>query len=224
MSSYTAIIPARGGSKGLRNKNITCVGGKSLVLRALECVLDIEKVKKIIITSDSDTILCSVPEHSRLLKHKRENKLATDTSDIRNTVSQLINSIETDYVMLLQPTSPLRSIKHVLEAIKQLENSEADSLISICKAEHSIGLYGTLNSFGQFNHFVEDNKVNLRRQDAKTIYRLNGAIYISKVTDFKIYNDFRNGDVVYYEMPSNLSIDIDSHQDLLLANFIYNNL
>lgn len=222
MNNYTAIIPARGGSKGLKDKNLSLVGGRSLIEITLQSALAVENISEVILTSDYEKILSSVPRIEKLKKHKRSADLAKDNADIRATISELCEIIETHSLILLQPTSPLRTAQNIRSAISLFETTNADSLVSICEAEHSIGHYGKFGGDGKFEHFVDPDEKNLRRQDAQKLYRYNGAIYICKVADFMENKQLTNGQVAYYEMTKLTSVDIDDHFDLMIANLIHN--
>jgi CMP-N,N'-diacetyllegionaminic acid synthase len=135
--TFLAIIPARGGSKRLPRKNILNLAGKPLIAWSIEAGLNSEYIDKVIVTSDDDEIL----EISRKFGAdiiKRPDELANDTATTFDAIKHTIDNCEKyDYIVLLQPTSPLRNEKYIDDAIELLESKKADAIISVCEMDHS---------------------------------------------------------------------------------------
>jgi len=135
---YLAIIPARGGSKRLPNKNILNLSGKPLIAWSIEAALKSEYIDDIVVTSDSDKIL-EIARNYDVITIKRPYYLASDTANSIDVIKHVIENVDGkyDYLVLLQPTSPLRNEKHIDEAIELLDIKKADAIISVCEMEHS---------------------------------------------------------------------------------------
>jgi len=218
-STFLAIIPARGGSKRLPRKNILNLGGKSLISWTIEAALKSKYIDNTVVTSDDEEIL-KIANHIGSKTIKRPGHLANDTATtieaIVHTISNLKNSY--DYIILLQPTSPLRTEKHIDQAIELLESKNADSVISVCEMEHSPLWSNKLAKSGSMVDFISDDIKNKRSQDLDRYYRLNGAIYICDTQKLLAENSFflkRN--VFAYKMKKEHSIDIDEEFDFKIA-------
>ena len=222
---FTVIVPARGGSKGIPDKNLQQVGGISLLNRAISCALAIDDVSQVIVTSDSDGILNSAITDNRVLLSLRNTTLASDEADIRDTVASLIPLVECDSIILLQPTSPLRSAGDVRDAIANFSESNCDSLVSVCEAAHPQNYYFIEDPehLEGFREVFPEVLATLRRQDAPRLYRLNGAIYIFSKANFASHRKFNHGRTCFYKMSKLSSIDIDDPIDLELANLVFEN-
>ena len=219
--TFLAIIPARGGSKRLANKNILDLGGKPLISWTIEASLKSRYINTTLVTSDSQEIL-SIAKQDKAHTIKRPSELASDTSTSFEAIKHAIeNTQKHDYVILLQPTSPLRSYKHIDEAIELLKAKNADAIISVCETEHSPLWSNTLPQDGSLKAFLNTELINKRSQDLEKYYRLNGAIYICKTDKLLQNSSFFIQDKIYsYLMPKTDSIDIDEELDFDIANFL----
>jgi len=216
--TFLAIIPARGGSKRLPRKNILEIGGKPLIVWSIEAALKSKHLDNTIVTSDDDEILnISNVYGSDVIK--RPSELADDTSTTFDALEHVLkNTKNYDYVVLLQPTSPLRNSKHIDEAIETLMEKKADAIISVCDMEHSPAWSNMLNDDGDMSNFISEELKNKRSQDLEKYYRVNGAIYICKtdrLLDEKIF--FIKDNVFAYFMDRKYSIDIDEEIDFIVA-------
>ncbi|BAI79872.1 acylneuraminate cytidylyltransferase [Deferribacter desulfuricans SSM1] len=217
-----AIIPARGGSKRLPNKNILPLAGKPLISWTIEASLGSKFLDKIIVTSDSDKILDIAKEYE-VLTIKRPTELATDTASTIEVVEHVLSNIDKkfDFIVLLQPTSPLRTAKHIDEAIEFLFEKNADAVISVCEVDHSPLWCNTLPEGLDMSNFLSDDIKGKRSQDLPKFYRINGAIYICKTEKFLEEDTFFIKDNIYaYIMDKMSSIDIDDEFDLKLAEIL----
>jgi len=215
---FLAIIPARGGSKRLPRKNILDLNGKPLISYSIEAGLNSKYIDNVIVSSDDDEIL-SIAKKFKAKTIKRPDVLASDTATsfdaIRHTID---NSDKYDYIILLQPTSPLRTVKHIDEAIELLEEKNADAIVSVCEMDHSPLWSNTLDESLSMNSFLRDEVLNKRSQELETFYRLNGAIYICKterLLDEKSF--FLNDNIFAYKMDRESSVDIDEEIDFKIA-------
>lgn len=216
------IIPARGGSKRLPRKNILELCGKPLIAWTIEAGLKSKYLDRLIVTSEDDEILDISKKYGAEII-KRPFELATDTAKTIDAVKHVLENISEkyDYVVLLQPTSPLRTEKHIDEAIELLMNKNADAIISVCEVEHSPLWCNILPPDGSLVNFLREDVIDKRSQDLEKYYRINGAIYICKID--KLLNNgsfFLKENIYAYIMDKKSSIDIDEELDFKMAEVI----
>ncbi len=224
--TFLAIIPARGGSKRLPRKNILDLAGKPLIAWSIEAGLQSKYIDKVIVTSDDDEIL-EIAKQFGSNTIKRPDDLASDTATSFNAIKHTIDNVEKyDYIVLLQPTSPLRNFEHIDEAIELLESKKADAIVSVSEMDHNPLWSNVLPDDGNMNSFLRDEVKNKRSQDLEKYYRLNGAIYIcdtNKLLEDKSF--FIHDNIFAYKMDRESSVDIDERIDFLMASiFITNNI
>jgi len=210
-----AIIPARGGSKGFPRKNITDLAGKPLIAWTIEASLKSSHITKTLVSSDDNEILkISKAFGSETLK--RPSEFASDTSSSQEVVKHVLSVIDEtfDYLVLLQPTSPLRNHIDIDNAFEKLFNRHATALISVCETDNKI-LKAFKESDKGFIEGVSNNQYPfMRRQDLPKTYMSNGAIYIIKVADFIKNYSFWTDKTLSHVMNKSNSIDIDNKEDL----------
>ena len=219
---YLAIIPARGGSKRLPNKNILNLNGNPLIAYTIEAAKNSKYINDILVTSDSEKIL-DIAKKFNVKIIKRPDYLASDTATTFDAIKHAIENINDnyEYVVLLQPTSPLRNGKHIDEAVELLEKKNADAVISVCETEHSPLWSNTLPKNLDMSNFLKDEVKNKRSQDLPKYYRLNGAIYICKTNRFlKEKTFFIKDNIFAYVMDRKSSVDIDDEIDFELAKIL----
>jgi len=219
--TFLAIVPARGGSKRLPRKNILDLAGKPLLAWSIEAGLMSQYIDKVVVSSDDDEIL-TIAKHFNADTIQRTSVLASDTATsfdvIKHTLEQFGNY---EYVVLLQPTSPLREAKHIDEAIAFLNKKGADAVISVCEMDHSPLWSNTLPKDTSLVGFLSDAVLNKRSQDLESYYRLNGAIYVCKTERLLEEKNFFLKDSIYaYVMDRESSIDIDEAIDFKIAQII----
>ena len=217
--TFLAIIPARGGSKRLPRKNILNLCGKPLISWSIEAGLKSKYIDKVVVSSD-DTEILNISNELKVQVIKRPDELASDTSTSFDAVKHAIDNLESyEYILLLQPTSPLRNENHIDKAIEILEEKNADAVVSVCEMNHNLLLSNTLDDSLSMEGFISDNLLNNRSQDLKKHYRLNGAIYLCKTDKLlKEKSFFLKKNIFAYVMNSNNSIDIDRKEDFELAS------
>jgi len=222
--TFLAIIPARGGSKRLPRKNVLDLAGKPLITWTIQAGLKSKYIDKVIVTSDDEKIL-DIAKFFYAETIKRPDELASDTATTFDAIKHVIENIEKyDYVVLLQPTSPLRNEKHLDEAIELLMSKKADAVISVCKMDHSPLWSNVLPEDGSIVNFLKDDIKNKRSQDLPSYYRLNGAIYICR-TDVLLDEEtfFINDNIFAYQMERKSSVDVDNNIDFELARILKEN-
>ena len=221
-----AIILARGGSKRLPGKNILDLAGKPLIAWSIEAGLNSKYIDKVVVSSDSDQILNISKKYGTKIV-KRPSALASDTAAsfdaIKHTID--IRDEKFDFVILLQPTSPLRNNGHIDEALELLIKKNADAIISVTETDHSPLWADTLPKDRSMVNFLKNGVLNKRSQDLVKHYRINGAIYICKTE--KLLEEksfFLKGNIYAYQMDRESSVDIDEKIDFQLANLIIENI
>ena len=220
-----AIIPARGGSKRLPRKNILDLAGKPLIAWTIEAALKSKYIDRVIVSTDDDEIANISKKYGADVPFMRPNELATDETQSIYAVIDLINTLKVyddnyDYVILLQPTSPLRTAKDIDKAFRLLIKSEIDAVISVCKSEHSPLWSNKLPKDMDMSNFISESIRNNRSQDLEQYYRLNGAIYICNIQRLLNEKTFNiKSKCKAYVMNRENSIDIDTIDDLDMARF-----
>ncbi|MFD1173234.1 acylneuraminate cytidylyltransferase family protein [Oceanobacillus picturae] len=224
---FLAIIPARSGSKGLKDKNVRQLKGKPMIAYTIEAAKDSKIFDEIIVSTDSEKYARISEEYGASVPFLRPMDLATDKSTSSDVILHTINELQKiglkyDYFMLLQPTSPLRDTNDIINSVDLLFNKEANSIVSVTKVEHSPHLMNELDDSLSMVDFLE-SKYNKRRQELPSYYRLNGAIYLSNVDFYKKHNSYYKQKSYAYIMSNINSIDVDSFLDFQYVNTIMEN-
>lgn len=220
-----AIIPARSGSKGLKDKNIKMMNGKPLIAYTIEAAKKSKIFEDIIISTDSEKYAKIAKKYGGSVPYLRDEKLANDNAKSSDVIFDILNRIEKKYdlFILLQPTSPLRTEKNIIEAYKMYLEKKANSVVSVCEMEHSPLWANSLNEERRMDSFLKGIDVNGNRQELEIYYRINGALYIANVEYFKKYQDFYYKDSYAYIMEKENSIDIDDELDFKIAEYLIKN-
>ena len=213
-----AIVPARAGSKGLKNKNIIDLCGKPLMNYSIEAALDSGCFDHVFVSTDSE-------EYGRIAAAAgvtvvyRGEEVSCDTASTYMVIEDFFKKTQADcdYFVLLQPTSPLRNSRHILEAVELFENrfADFDFLVSMREAEFAKILVNPLGEDGSLKHFDLDYS-NYRRQSYKD-YVPNGAIYAGKPDRYLRQKHFFGARSIAYIMNAFDSLDIDNELDYQLA-------
>lgn len=216
-----AVILARSGSKGLKDKNIKELNGKPLMAYTIEAAVASGKYDTVHVSTDSERYAQIARDFGADVPFLRSADLAGDRASswdaLRSVVEEYENRGKTfDTVTLLQPTSPLRNADDIRGAFELFEEKQADSVVSVCEVEHSPLLCNVLDDSLSMDGFIDMSKVG-RRQELSTYYRINGAIYIQK-TKFLMEGASVYGEKSYaYIMDKRKSIDIDDEYDFMIA-------
>ena len=218
-----AIIPARGGSKGLPGKNIRLLNDKPLIAYAVEAALQAKHIDRVIISTDDEEIAHIAVQYGAELPFMRPAELASDTAMAIDNYIYTIGRLEEeggkliDAFVVLQPTSPLRIAEDIDGAIELFEHKCADSVISYCQEAHPVTWHKYLDKEGRFENIFDANIKN--RQENRTSYYPNGAVYVfrtSMIRDRKYYTDKSYA----YVMPRTRSVDIDFIEDFEYAEYL----
>ena len=223
-----AIIPARGGSKGLPGKNIKKLCGKPLINYTIEASLKSNTINRIIVSTDSPAIAEIAKKTGAEVPFIRPSHLATDNAKSIDVVLHIMDwfreneNYEPDVVALFQPTSPLTTAQQIDLAIDKFtmlgDESEFDSVVSVCETEHS-PYWASRYENGHLVPISEIDFKNKRRQELPITYRYNGAIYISSREKIYKNKDFLKN-VAPFFMEQKYSVDIDSKLDFKFAEFL----
>jgi len=218
-----AIIPARGGSKRLPNKNILPLNGKPLIAWTIEAAQKSKYIDEIVVNSDSQEILNIAQTFSNIIALKRPSNLSSDSALSIDVVTHTLSHYQVnkyDYVVFLQPTSPFRDEEDIDNAIEYLFEKKADAVIGVT-ITHDMLWSNILPKSNSMDNFLPEQSINARSQDLKDFYRINGAIYINNIKRLVKENRFIFSNNIYgYKMDRFKAIDIDTKFDLLFAKTI----
>ena len=222
-----SLIPARGGSKGIKNKNIIDLNGHPLISYTIKAAIDSKYVDSVVVSTDSLEIANISKECGALVPFMRPNELASDTSKTVDVVIHAIQALKElsykfDVLVLLQPTQPLRDANDVDEAIEVFFESGLRGVASISLVDDNPMLIRTLNDDGTVASLLGVNST-CRRQDMPDYYRVNGCIYINKIEEVTVKTSF-NDNPIGYVMEQNHSVDIDEMKDLVVAEYYLKNM
>ena len=217
-----AIIPARSGSKGLKDKNIIDLCGKPLIAYSIEAALETSLFDHVIVSTDSEHY-AEIAQHYGAEVMMRGEALSNDKATTFMVLEDILkNRLQEsiDYFVLLQPTSPLRTSKHITEAIEKFEAKieNFDFLVSMKEAEHAKVLVNPIDDDESLKYFDTDFS-NYRRQGYKD-YSPNGAIFIAKPDSYLEQKHFFGAKALSYIMSAEDSVDIDGALDLIIAKSI----
>lgn len=217
-----AIIPARGGSKGVVGKNVKTLGDKPLIAHTIISAIDSNSVDRIIVSTDSEEIADVALKYGAEVPFLRPRDISQDSSPILDNYKFMLDrlrSVGEDYdsFVAIQPTSPFRSAYDIDSAVNLFLNNATDSVISFVMESHPIEWNRLVNDDGTFNDIGINDIYN--RQKYKNTYRFNGAVYVFKSELINSNTMYTNNSLAYI-MPNDRSIDIDTEDDFLYAEFL----
>ena len=216
-----AIVPARGGSKRLPKKNILDFYGKPLINWSIEAGLGSKYIDWVIVSTDDIEIADIAREAGGDVPFLRPRELTSDNASTVDVIVHLLGTVgshEYDYIVLLQPTSPLRTSAHVDEALELLASKDADAIVSVSPVEHPVEWTNTLPENHSLDDFLTESILNVRSQDLPERYQINGAIYIAKTDKFLAEKSlFLRQKTYAYIMRKKESVDIDDKIDFAKA-------
>lgn len=221
-----ALIPARGGSKGIKHKNIVSLGGKPLIGYSIEAAKGCQYIDCVVVSTDDEEIREIAQKYGAEVPFMRPKYLSEDNS---KTIEVILHAIDFfsqrkdnfDIVILLQPTSPLRDSDDITEALNKFINNNSRGLVSISEVETNPLLIRKVDSLGNMVRLLDENST-CRRQEMKRYYCVNGSIYINW-TKYINNNTSLNDNEDYFIMNKSHSIDIDEPKDLVVADYYLNN-
>lgn len=220
------LITARGGSKGIPGKNVKLLAGKPLIAWTIEAAIKSRCVSKVVLSTDDPNIAAVGEQFGASVPFIRPATLAQDASPHIQAVLHAMDQFEAqgktlpDYVLTLQPTSPLRTAQDIDDAAKIAEDIRPDAVIGVCEASQHPYILKTIKPDGTLSNFIHNNLSYPRRQDFPVVYCLNGAIYLNRTESLRrdrtLFPEFS----LPLVMPQERSLDIDTLWDFRLADLI----
>ncbi|MFC1704343.1 cytidylyltransferase domain-containing protein [Candidatus Omnitrophota bacterium] len=223
-----AVIPARGGSKGIPWKNLAELCGKPLIQYTVEAAQASALLSRTILSSDDDRIIDYCKKQDIETPFKRPNEFAQDDSPMIDVIKHAVNFLgekegyKPDFIVLLQPTSPLRETRHIDEALEKLINSEADSIVSVVEIPHSCTPASIMEFDGAYlKRCVDVDEKDLLRQKKPRSFARNGPAVLAFTIDCLVNKNSMYGDkILPFFMKKEESVDIDEKLDLKIAECI----
>lgn len=208
-----AVVPARGGSKSIPRKNICELGGKPLIAWTLEAAHSAGRLARVVVSTEDVEIARIAREWGGDVPFLRPEEFARDdTSHIEPVLHALDCIPEADWVMLLQPTSPLRTSGDIDGIVDYCRSKDAPAAVSVCEAfQHPAWMY-TMDSEGRMERVLE-TPMAMRRQDLPPVFALNGALYLARVDWLRETRSFLSRETQAYVMPRHRSAEVDDEYD-----------
>ena len=224
MTTITAFIPARGGSKGIPNKNIKEFAGKPLILHSIEYALESKLVHEVIVSTD-DSKISKISKDAGASVIKRPPELCTDTATTESAIEHYLHSskVKPDIIILLQVTSPLRPKDSLDEALRHFQKGEYDSLLSICPTHRFFWrVKGDNTAYAEYDYLNRPRRQDIKCNNMR--YVENGSIYIFSREHFEKTGNRLGGKIGYVKWPENCSIEIDTITDFEILEKIFMDL
>lgn len=225
--SNIAIIPARSGSKGLKDKNIKELNGIPLIAYSIKCAIDSGMFDCVFVSTDSREYAKIAEKYGADAHFLRSEKNSGDMAGSWDVVREVLEQFEKegkvfDNIMLLQPTSPLRTVEDIKNSFEMMREKNAKAIVSVTEMEHSPLWCNTLPDDLSMRLFFNNEIINRPRQELPTYYRVNGAIYLIMKDELESNRMFREKCYAYI-MPVERSVDIDTELDFKMVEFILSN-
>lgn len=220
-----AIIPARSGSKGLKDKNIKELNGKPLIAYSIECAIKSKVFDKVFVSTDSQKYADIAIQYGADASFLRTDENSGDNAGSWDVVREVVGRLESlgefyDEIMLLQATSPLRNEEDIVNAIELLHKKNGRAVVSLTECDHSPVWCNTLPDDSCMDNFEREEYKNLPRQQLPIFYRYNGAIYLVKNEELWNKEHMLEKECYAYVMPQERSVDIDTALDFMIAETI----
>lgn len=226
-NSILCIIPARKGSKGLKNKNIKNLNGKPLIAWSILAAKKSKYLKKIIVSTDCEKIARISKKFGAEIPFKRPKKYAEDNSSSFSVIKHALDffrkkNIFYKYIILLEPTSPIRQVKDLDYCIKKILNNKVDTIVSVSKVinQHPSFLYYLTKKKILKPYQKKKVKTYLRRQDISSLYYLDGSIYVSNVYTYLKKKTFNHEKTEAFIVDQVKALEIDTLYDFKLAQIL----
>lgn len=220
-----AVIPARAGSKGLPNKNILPLADKPLIYWSIKAALSCQVIDTVVVSTDSERIATISRSAGAEVPFLRPPELATDTASSIDVILHCVEHYNAigkrfELVVLLEPTSPLREVSDIVQAIKLItQESRAKAVVSVCRVEatHPSFLY-SLGKDNQLFPLTAKYGSHLRRQELSPIHYPDGSIYITYTKSLQEKRTFYHSETFAFEVPRWKAIEVDELHDLICAD------
>lgn len=212
-----AIIPARAGSKGIKKKNIRQLCGKPLIAYSIEVAKQCEYIDTVFVSTDSPEIQTIAEQYGAEVPFLRTKDLASDESKIIDALLYSLHELERlgkkyDYIILLQPTQPIRTVLLLKDIIERVIDQKLSSLVTVCPVEEHPILMRTMDADGNLKPLLHCSST-VRRQDFPAVYKVNGSAYMNLIDENFNENTSLNDNQYGYKMERKDSIDIDTMED-----------
>ena len=221
-----AFIPARGGSKRLPGKNIKLLGGKPLIAWTIEAALKSKQIKQVIVSTDDTRIAAVARRYGAEVPFMRPARLAQDASTHIAVVVHALQQLKQEtpsYVMLLQPTSPLRSAQDIDGAVALALKRKADAVVGVHEMPVHPFLARTLTKQGTLKKMIQDRLRYRRKQSLPLVYAPNGSLYLIRTDVLLRQQTFFPKKTYPWVMPPQRSLDVDTPWDFELVDLIFKN-
>lgn len=225
-AAVLGIILARGGSKGIPRKNVQPAGGKPLIAWTIEAGLRSGALARLIVSTDNDEIAAVSREWGAEVPFQRPAALAQDdTGSIETTIHAVEfmadrHDYRPEYVLLLQPTSPLRTAEDIKGAVRLARERQADGVVSVTAAHSHPYWMKTIGEDGVLRDFLKPERPYTRRQDLPPVYFIDGALYLVRRDVLLERRTFYTDRTYAYVMPADKTLDVDSPWDLMVADLV----
>ena len=220
------VIPARGGSKGVPRKNIRPLAGKPLLAYTIEAALACEMLTDVVVSTDDPEIQSIALEYGAQAPFLRPEELATDRALAIPTIQHAVREMETrrgqpyDYVVMLQPTTPLRAPEDITSALTSLIESGADGIISIVDARSKHPMKLKRFEGERLVDYEKPPVENPPRQILSDVYAPSGSLYATRRNVFMEEGTFQGARCLGHIMPPERSVNIDNEIDFLVAEYM----
>ncbi len=217
-----ALIPARGGSKGCPGKNSRLRCGRPLVAWSVVAALGSSAIDSVVVSTDDMAVADAARAAGADVPFVRPAELAGDDAPMSEVIRHALRELEAsgvffDYLVLLQPTSPLRTSADIDAAFERLADTDGSAVVSVCQAEHSPRWIGRLPEDGNMDTFLDSAAARSNRQDLGTFFRLNGSIYLAEVPYLIEQGGFLGPATYALVMSQEDSVDVDTELDFEVA-------
>lgn len=232
-----AVIPARGGSKGFPRKNLAPLRGRPLIAHTILAAKQSNAVTRVIVSTDDEEIAATARQYGAEVPFLRSADLGGDGVHAAEVVEDAVRrskdgTFDPEIVVMLLPTAPLRRAGHIAEAIALHDPDACDSVVSVCRSSRYLGQFRTIrhgclvplgkpSGCRDSQHDPSGRMLNTQRQGQDDLYYLNGAIYIAATDVFLAHGSFHLPRARPYVMSALNSIDIDTEDDLKLAECVF---
>jgi N-acylneuraminate cytidylyltransferase len=217
-----AVIPARGQSKGLPGKHLMDAGGKPVIAWSIEAAHGSRYIDRVILSSEDEDIIAVARKWECEVPFVRPASLAGDESKVEDAIFHALDALhETfDYVVLLQPTSPLRAAGDIDRCLEVCREQVVPACVSVSVPRKSPYWMHWVDERGAMRRVLPEGDVISRRQDLPTVYAVNGAVYVAETQWFRQHGTFLHAETHAYVMPVERAIDLDEPLDLVMLRAI----
>ncbi|MCS3638172.1 cytidylyltransferase domain-containing protein [Salinibacter ruber] len=223
--SVLGVILARGGSKGLPRKNVRDLAGKPLIAWTIEAGHESEYLDRLILSSDDEEIMSVAEEYGCEVPFQRPTELAQDDTPSMDALLHALEQVEShDYVVLLQPTTPLRTAEDIDTTIARCHRNGGIPCVTVTETDKPPQWMHTLRDDHKLEPVLERDEAVNRRQDAPETYVLNGAVFVARSGWLRRRETFHGDETVAHVMPSERSVDVDTKLDLEWCEFLTKHL